>query len=216
MERDEIRNSFLKVKEDMTFLVNEIIKIKQELENLKLQIRQINPIDHYTANQQTFPQEIEGLKYPILGISTGNEGVQTNKQANLPIDRQMDFPSISKEKSLDLKENNSQIATDYLNSLNNIKKELKDKFKKLTSQEMLVFSSIYQLDELDPGKITYKTLANQLKLSESSIRDYVQKMLQKGIPIKKNKINNKIVLLSISTDLKKIAPLAALIKLREL
>ena len=80
---------------------------------------------------------------------------------------------------------------------------------------MLVFSTIYQLEEqnIEPN---YKGLALKLGLSESSIRDYVQRMINKGIPIKKHKINNKKLVLSISSDLKKIASLSTIIKLREL
>jgi hypothetical protein len=41
-------------------------------------------------------------------------------------------------------------------------------------------------------------------------------MINKGIPIHKNKINNKKITLSISPDLKKIASLPTIIRLREL
>ena len=81
---------------------------------------------------------------------------------------------------------------------------------------MLVFSTIYQLEEQSPNTVTYKEIALKLGLSESSIRDYVQRMMNKGISIKKNKINNKTLILSISPELKRIATLSTIIKLREL
>jgi DNA-binding Lrp family transcriptional regulator len=81
---------------------------------------------------------------------------------------------------------------------------------------MAVFSSIYQLSEEDPENTTYKQIANNLRLSESSIREYVLKIIDKGIPLKKLKINNKMVVLAISNDLKKIATLSTIIQLREL
>ena len=80
---------------------------------------------------------------------------------------------------------------------------------------MSVFSTIYQLGELEQ-ELTYKIISKHLKLSESSIRDYVQRMINKGIPIKKQKINNKKICLSISLELKKIATLSTIIQLREL
>jgi predicted transcriptional regulator len=81
---------------------------------------------------------------------------------------------------------------------------------------MAVFSTIYQLEEQDSSKTTYKQIANNLHLSESSIRDYVQRMINKGIPIKKQKINNRKVILSIPNTLKKIATLSTIIQLRDL
>ena len=81
---------------------------------------------------------------------------------------------------------------------------------------MAVFSTIYQLEEQNPRLSNYKQISIKLGLSESSIRDYVQRMINKGIPIKKQKIDNKKLILSISSELKKIATLPTIIQLREL
>jgi len=85
----------------------------------------------------------------------------------------------------------------------------------LTDHEMLVFSTIYLLEEenLQPD---YRKIAEKLSLTESSIRDYVIKLINKGIPIQKEKQNNKKILLKISPELKKITPLSSIITLREL
>jgi len=81
---------------------------------------------------------------------------------------------------------------------------------------MLVFSTLYTLEEQNNAEITYRTLANQIGLSESSIRDYINKLTKKGIPIEKIRQNNKIILLKTSQDLKNIATLATIQNLREL
>ena len=81
---------------------------------------------------------------------------------------------------------------------------------------MIVFSTIYQLESESPEGVEYRQIANRLHLSESSIRDYVQKLINKGIPVDKIKLNNKKILLKISSKLKTIASLDALMKLREL
>ena len=107
-------------------------------------------------------------------------------------------------------------AAEMLDSLDNIRKEIRLKFKRLTQQEMLVFSTIYQLEEQNPGKTNYQIIAKTIKLSQSSIRDYVQRMINKGIPIKKHKINNKKIFVSISPELKKITTLSTIIQLRGL
>jgi hypothetical protein len=106
-------------------------------------------------------------------------------------------------------------ATEILDSLDNIKKEIRRKFRSITKQEMVVFSMIYVMDEQDP-EVDYKKVASRLNLSESSIRDYVQKIVNKGVPIEKEKLNNKKIILHISPELKKIATLDTIIKLRDL
>ncbi len=80
---------------------------------------------------------------------------------------------------------------------------------------MQVFSLLYNLEE-SGIVVDYKILAEKLNLSESSIRDYIGKIHKKGIPVVKEKLNNKRVFLHISPELKKIASLNTILKLREL
>ena len=166
-----------------------------------------------TTHNTTVPQEIGGLKPSNLTTSIGNEGASTDRQTDTSTDRQTQEISQKNTKTI---ETNIQEASEILDSLDRLKKEIRLKFKHVTTQEMAVFSTIYQLEEQDPTKATYKQIAINLHLSESSIRDYVQRMINKGIPIKKQKINNRQLILSISQDLKKIATLSTIIQLREL
>jgi len=141
------------------------------------------------------------------------KGASTDRQT----DRQTDTSTHNLQENSQINNKPNMIeASEILESLDSLKKELRLKFKHLTSQEMIVFSSIYQLEEQGNTEVTYKLLSKNLRLSESSIRDYVQRMMRKGIPIKKNKIDNKKIFLSISPDLKKIATLHTIIRLREL
>lgn len=151
---------------------------------------------------------IKPLNPQNIGISTGNGGVQTDRQTNQQTVRQtQNTPKIP--------ENSVDNALEILESLDNIKKEIRLKFKRLTDQEWTIFSAIYQLDE-QQGYSDYRTLAENLKLTESSIRDYIGRLIKKGIPVEKNKINNKTIQLSISSNLKKIASLSTIIQLRGL
>jgi hypothetical protein len=163
----------------------------------------------------------------IYPSSTGNEGVPTDRQTDQQTDQHIDkgsynskdssynhqnkIPSISALNNQDSIES----ALNLLNSLDNIKKEIRLKFKKLTDQEVLVFSTLYQFDD-EKGYSDYRSLSEKLNLSESSIRDYVGKIIQKGIPIEKIKVNNKNIHLKISSNLKKIASLPAILQLRDL
>ncbi len=233
---NNLKTAFSRVKEDILFLGNEISNLKYELaeiKNLLIALQESsnkeklnnlakNPIFNSPTDRQTnqqiypthtdkqtdrptVPREVRGLKSPNMDISIGNEGVPTDKQTNRQTDRQTENI-----------EQNLKKAQEILNSLDYLKKEIRQKFKKLTPQEMTIFSSIYQLSEEDPENTTYKQIAKNLKLSESSIRDYVLRIISKGIPIKKQKIDNKKVLLSVSNELKRIATLSTIIQLREL
>ncbi len=184
------------------------------------------------ADNPTVPVEIGGLKSPILITSIGNEGVPTDKQTNQQtvnpsqgytvreVLNKLKSSSSSSENLVkaEVKSVKDQIeeASNILDSLDGIKKEIRLKFKGITNQEMLVFSTVFQLEEAYPEGVEYKQIATKLGLSESSIRDYIQKLITKGIPVDKNKVNNKKICLKISNNLKKIASLATLVKLREL
>ena len=81
---------------------------------------------------------------------------------------------------------------------------------------MLVFSVLYTMEEQNYTNITHRAIATQTNLSESSIRDYINKLINKGVPIEKMKQNNKTINLKISQDLKDIATLATIKDLRNL
>ncbi len=191
-----------------------------------------------STHTSTVPQEIGGWKTQNLDISTGNRGVSTDRQTDRQTVRQTHFePKIeqlgttntpehpqnqenvvtnnspSKQEDKPIKKQISE-ASEILNSLDIIKKDIRRKFKSITQQEMLVFSTIFAMEEAeDPD---YSKIAQKLGLSQSSIRDYVQRMINKGIPIEKEKLNNKKIILHISPNLKKIASLDTIIKLRDL
>ena len=85
----------------------------------------------------------------------------------------------------------------------------------LSMTSLIVFSALYNsIDE--KGYSDYRDLAEKLKLTESSIRDYIGKLIKKEIPIEKIKLNNKNIQLKISENLKKIASLSTILHLREI
>ena len=230
---DLVKEAFYKVKQDMDLLREELTFLRKGLTETRTRMIEmcgiLNKLNQKTEefNQKqtvqasTHKPEIpttsthpstdnstfNPLKPQISSISIGNEGVSTDRQT----DRQTDKMTNNTEKSQDSIDN----AAEILNSLDNIKKEIRIKFKRITEQELLVFSTIYQLDE-EQGHADYKGLSERLKLTESSIRDYVQRLIKKGIPVEKKRINNKTILLSVSQNLKKIASLSTILQLREL
>jgi len=183
-------------------------------------IQQITPTHQEIPTDKLLSQVLRSQK---TQVSIGNEGVptdkQTNRQTNQHIIQQIKIPQeTSKTEEKETKKtqiDHLEKAAEILNSLDALKKEIRRKFKALTSQEIAVFSLLYQLEE-QGLLVDYPLLSSKLKLSESSIRDYIIKIQKKGIPIIKEKLNNKRVILHISQDLKKIASLDTILKLREL
>ena len=236
---DELKEAFLRVRNDINFLFNELNSIKDDLEQTKISLvemkdslNMLKGLIFQQTNRQTDKQTkeevptrepfystegthnstynltIKALKPENLGVSTGNDGVPTDKQTNRQTDKQTENSSHNTKDSF-------ESALRVLDSLDVLKKELRIKFKRLTDQEMAVFSVLYQLSE-EQGYSDYKSLSVRLNLSESSIRDYIGKIIFKGIPIEKTKINNKNIQLSISKNLKKIASLQTISQLREI
>ncbi len=209
MDDEKIKEAFQKVKQDMSSLnsdlisiKNELLELKNSLNELKVDSTQIEKFKTSSTHSSTHNDVFKPLNTQNTPISIGNEGVPTDRQTDRQTDRHIELDTINE-------------AAEILNTLDNVKKEIRLKFKRLTDQEITIFSTIYHLDE-EFGFSDYKTLAQKLALTESSIRDYVGRLIKKGIPIEKNKVNNKNIQLSISSNLKKIAPLSTILQLRDL
>lgn len=224
---DPIKEAFTKIKEDIQSLRNELYSLREDLNFLKNQsIPTTTPTQNHSISpsQTNNPTQIptqnmpsEALKSQNYGFSTRNEGVPTNKPTNQqtnqhpPISTGNPNLSINSEAFEDFRK-----AKETLDSLDNIKKGIRKKFKGLTDQEMNVFSTIYTLESQNYDEITYKKIAKLLELSEASIRDYVNRIITKGVPVLKSRKNNKKIVLSISEDLKSIATLDTILRLRAL
>ncbi len=234
MQDDKIKEAFSKVKEDIDNLISEVLEVRKELNELKDSLKtpthQVYPTNQPTNNSNTPTQtstdkrHLYALKSPNLIISTGNEGVPTNQPTNQQTNQHPTTSSVkfalntyNAHQTEEKEDRISRIrrASEILNSLDELKKEIRIKFKKLSNKEMLIFSTIYQLQE-QGFVVDYALLSEKLGLSEISIRDYVRKITNKGIPVDKLKEDNKKVILSIPEDLKKIASLNTILQLREL
>lgn len=235
---DPIKEAFSKIKQDILDLKLQIESLNQQLEEIKRTSDSNSPTENLVqqTNQQANPTlqhiptdnlPLYGLKSQFSDISTGNGGVPTNRQTDSQADQQTDKntdfnPSNfdnSQEIQQDLKKTDAisqiQRVSEVLDSLDSIKKEVRSTFKRLTSQEMSVFSAIYTFEE-QGFVVDYSLISQKLGLSESSIRDYIHKLIKKDVPILKLKENNKKVTLVISPELKKIASLQAILSLRQI
>lgn len=236
-----LSSQILGIKDDLSQMKKEMLgicdilerlskELKESIENKEKQEKhekvvptdqQITPTNTY--ENQTLPPYTPTHNYPLnplkaqnQGFSTGNEGVPTDRQT----DKQTVNTSQKQAKTQvflprEIYPSPIEDAAKILDSLDTLKKEIRLKFKNLTEQELLIFSTLYQLEE-EQGPVDYRTLAQKLGLTESSIRDYIGRLLKKGIPVDKTKINNKQIQLSVSQNLKKIASLATILQLRDI
>jgi len=227
---DKVKDAFRKVRSDIDSLSQEMNKLRNDVYEITEILKQItskiedfsektfkntpthNPeISTSSTHPSTHQHSLEPLKALNSPISTGNQGVPTDRQT----DRQTDKNTQNPLNETNIGQNIIDHAAEILDSLDSAKKEIRLKFKRLTDQELLVFSTLYQFDE-EFGYTDYKALAKHLNLTESSIRDYVGRLIKKNIPVEKVRINNKNIHLKVSDNLKKIASLQTILHLKDL
>ena len=215
---DPIKEAFQRIKQDIDSLREEIRLISQGLIEVSEQInsKELPPITDRQTDKPTHNPTNNSSISPFYGLissnklsSTGNRGVPTDRQTNQQTDKDIIQTHLNDPIS------EFRRAKDVLNSLDSLKQEIRTKFKGLTPQEMTIFAQIYVLDD-QKEEVSYRIIADKTGLSESSIRDYVNKLTKKGIPIDKIKQNNKKITLKIPQDLKNIATLDTIIQLRSL
>lgn len=202
----------------LDILKEEIIQLREQINMINLTSTQNNQNTTQTpqntteydtsTDTSTHNYPFQALKQQKTLFSMRNEGVSTDRQTDQQTDNTpQNQPQIPQKTKID--------TSKILNQLDGIKKELRVKIKQLTKQEMMVYSAIYQFE--DQGHdVDYNILSTNLGLSESSIRDYIQRIILKGLPLIKEKENNKRVILKIPFELRKLATLDTILKLRDL
>jgi len=214
MDESKIIESFKRIKEDIDNLFYEITELKRTLwyTTEKLSEFDTKPRGFDTSTDtSTMNLPFKAEKSQNQDISIGNNGVSTDRQTI----RQTDNKALTElYNQIKQEQNNLEKVPEIVDSLDTIRSEIISKFDSLTEQEMIVFITIYSLEEQGLS-VDYQILAEKLSISESSIRDYVQRLLTKGIPLKKIRQNNKKITLKISENLKQIAPLSTIKSLRE-
>ncbi|MBS3171057.1 hypothetical protein J4449_00425 [Candidatus Woesearchaeota archaeon] len=190
-EKEKIKQSFLKVKEDIEILKTQLNEVKSLIKTLEKNLISEKQLDQKPLTTKEVPQEIS---------STGNQGVYTNIHSFI----HAHMHSFNKH-STDIQQTNTQINT-HLNKNKTIdwsKSNLTDidsYFLILTKGEFLCFLTIYQLEEDLKRGVSYLELSRHLSLSEGCIRTYVSQMLKKGSPLQKIRLNNKLTLLSLDKN----------------
>ncbi|MCX6741750.1 MAG: HTH domain-containing protein [Candidatus Pacearchaeota archaeon] len=238
---EKIRESFQKIKWEINFLAGEVLALKVSLDQIKDMINKLGNADKSNNSQSsTSPAHLQHISdFPAHNLyynrdlsdnsqfSIGNRGVPADRQQTDNRRSSGEFVQEEPLKTVQVyspgpaenfakKEEDKTKKTEEISTfLNTLKQDLRSKFKNLTKQEFIIFSLIYTINE-EKGKVTYKDLAEKSSLTESSIRDYIARLEHKGIPIIKERVNNKLVLLRIPSELKDLATLESLSKLKRL
>ena len=215
---DPLKEAFSKIKEDITFLKKEVSELKDSIYNLSKEgecrgqeyqtdrqqenQKEINRLDgeHHFSPENKASEGFSGIKSKN---SIGNRGVSTDRQT----DRQTDIQTKNGERI------RSEDGAEVLFKLNKIRDNTKKMVQSLTSQELAVLCKIYELEEVNEP-VTYAVLAKRLGLTESSMRDYITRLLKKDAPLEKRKRNNKQVEISLIKDTKILIQLHTLNHLR--
>ena len=171
--KEIVRNSFKKVKDHMNSLEAQIKAQKDDIRAIRVILEKKE--NQKIPNSNEFKEE-KPSNPKIQKSSTGNEGVYSF------------IHSLTKHS-----------FTDYAQNINKLEKGLKTLFLRLTRQEFLVFLIIYQLED-ENTLVSYSHIATKLNLSEGCIRTYVSSIIRKGLPLTKQKVNNKYVTLHINND----------------
>ena len=124
-------------------------------------------------------------------ISSGNDGVINNHQQS------------------------STIINDKQQSISAIKSDFEALFRGLTDREFSVFMAIYQLEEDLQAPVSYCEVSKILKITEITVRNYVNSMMNRGIPIEKHRQYNRKVSLSMKKDMRDLNLASKLLKIRQ-
>ena len=217
---------------ELKVLKEELKALKEEFSTRNQPLIKTNFIPSFSignegvpANQQTNTSTVNTPPFPVDDNSYVDSSTPTHFPADnpahlqhIPEKVQQTNTKLDKRSPLTLQKSYEKDEIGEMNNLTEIieglKTDLKKKFKTLTRQEFHIFSMLYTLDK-SQNSITYQDLAVRTGLTSSSIRDYIQRIIKKGIPIVKEKQNNKLVTLKIPQELKNLATLDSLIRLRK-
>ena len=193
--QENVRNSFLKVRNDISELKE---AIKAQNDRILLIEKQISDLK----------QKEGGWKY----LSIGNEGVgnwlTTGQPPGNHLPTNMKMPKIDQPIEEDLSINDQPKDT------KDIQKDVIKMIQGLTNKEFTLFLSIIELESIKRDGVTYDDLAIKHSLSRRVINFHIKNMLLKGIPVNIVGRPNEKTLIFIKKEFKELNINQDLIKLR--
>ena len=234
---EKVKASFEKVREEMNLLRSELSALRNEIVGLRdIKTNLNNEINNIKtnfntqssignqgvpANQHTNTSSDNTPSFPLDAVSPVRSNLPTHNPAQTPTHPQHIqeiFQQSNTSAQNSAQESNRSSKNEELTDLNSLietlKTDMRKKFKSLTKQEFHIFSVLYSVDK-SQNQVTYQDLAVRTGLTASSIRDYIQRIVRKGVPILKEKQNNELITLKIPLELRNLATLDSLMRLRK-
>ncbi|MFH0752840.1 MAG: hypothetical protein V1914_04580 [archaeon] len=176
--------------------------------------------DQQLSNEENDELEPIGVEYRHLEpVTKQSSTIINNDQQSSTIinnDQQSSTMINNHQQSSTVINDNQQEGIEDIETkipLGNLKKDLDKRFKELTDREFSVFMAVYQLEEQLPD-VNYTDVARMLKISEMTIRGYVNTIISKKIPLEKHRMYNKKVFLGISKEFRELNLASFLLTLR--
>ena len=186
--KENVKIAFSKVKEEINSLKSAIKDNNGLLLEISKKLNELEKRMVISKSRDEIGLENKEENY----ISTGNNGVVVDRRrpSSTPIDQQQTL-------------------------INDLINELDQKFKGLTKRELSVFMTIYQLEEESGfSGVTYRDIANRLKLSLSTTKGYVTSLLYKKMPIERQDLISGKSQFFVKKELRDLAVIKKLIELR--
>ncbi len=209
MDEEKLKSSFEKVRKDMDFLAKQLLALKEELSDIKTNFipKSSTGNDGVPADRQTDRQTKDIQQTDVVDNSSMSVHIPAQTPAHIPAHPQQSSTKVQQT------DTNSSTYEDLNELVSNLKTDLQKRFKSLTKQEFHIFSVIFTVDKTQ-NAVTYRDISLKTGLTESSVRDYIQKIIRKGVPIIKEKLNNKVTLLKIPEEIRNLATLDNLLRIR--
>jgi len=180
--KNKLKSAFSKIKEDINKINKDNTTNKDELSKLKEELQEIKQLILNLNEKKDLKPKSSDIKSSI-----GNEGV---------LRRYYDATTTLSQPD----------------TLPEMKEDLTNRFRSLTKQQFVVFSTIYTLEEDLKRAVTHQDIAKAAKLSQSAVRQYVSELLTKGIPLIKQKSANNQVFLSVPQEVRSLTLYEKLLK----
>ena len=174
----EVKKSFLRVKEEINLLK---ITLKNQNELLSSVLKRLDILER---------------EMKVISPSFSKTCFNLTPFFNVPQEVKGSTHSLTHSASTHSLNNQSDIK--------DFKQELEKKFSNLQSRKLYAFIVIYELEE-ERDFVTYFDIADKMGITPDCVRTYVSSMINKGIPILKKRINNKVTCLSILPEFRSLS-----------
>lgn len=201
--RKNVKASFRRMREHIEVLGREL---RANREFIIVQNKQLE-----TQNSQILGllQKIKGLEEPK---PKKNEEITQKTTLDLQKGPNLSSLSVSSSPESRVSKGNNGVSLDgyslagysldgYSLNIHRFKEELPTILSRLSKQEFLTFLTVYHQEE-QGIKVTYETVAEELKITPGCVRTYVSGLLKKKLPVLKTKYNNRLIILSIPSEIR--------------